>query len=129
GSCVFPCVMFFFLHVSLLLFFFFMIRRPPRSPLFPYTTLFRSLVLEGRGMMRTGQVVRPAGSQDDDPERAAGIVTSGGFAPTLGRSIAFARVPSDWTADSVEINMRRKWLAARVVSYPFVKKGKPAIEL
>src|SRR5699024_1847761 len=74
------------------------------------------LVLEGRGMMRTGQVVRPAGSQDDDPERAAGIVTSGGFAPTLGRSIAFARVPSDWTADSVEINMRRKWLAARVVS-------------
>src|SRR5260370_42550605 len=25
-----------------LLFFFLMIRRPPRSPLFPYTTLFRS---------------------------------------------------------------------------------------
>src|SRR5438105_12919746 len=30
-------------------FFFFMLRRPPRSPLFPYTTLFRSgLRLEGR---------------------------------------------------------------------------------
>src|SRR5258707_4337879 len=28
----------------LLLFFFLMIRRPPRSTLFPYTTLFRSLV-------------------------------------------------------------------------------------
>src|SRR5947209_16697130 len=28
---------------SLLLFFFLMIRRPPRSTLFPYTTLFRSL--------------------------------------------------------------------------------------
>src|SRR3989449_7969144 len=28
-------------HVRLLLFFFLMIRRPPRSPLFPYTTLFR----------------------------------------------------------------------------------------
>src|SRR2546430_8724415 len=27
-------------------FFFLMIRRPPRSTLFPYTTLFRSLVLE-----------------------------------------------------------------------------------
>src|SRR3712207_8773233 len=26
----------------MLLFFFLMIRRPPRSPLFPYTTLFRS---------------------------------------------------------------------------------------
>src|SRR5258708_25820213 len=29
--------------VSLFLFFFLMIRRPPRSTLFPYTTLFRSL--------------------------------------------------------------------------------------
>src|SRR5689334_23535193 len=31
------------------LFFFLMIRRPPRSTLFPYTTLFRSLIL-GWGM-------------------------------------------------------------------------------
>src|SRR5437773_4825537 len=31
---------------SLSLFFFFMIRPPPRSTLFPYTTLFRSLVCE-----------------------------------------------------------------------------------
>src|SRR2546430_15439247 len=36
-----------------------MIRRPPRSPLFPYTTLFRSLVdvlsrtLDGAGSLRT----------------------------------------------------------------------------
>src|SRR5215203_6623825 len=28
-------------------FFFLMIRRPPRSTLFPYTTLFRSLPLDG----------------------------------------------------------------------------------
>src|SRR5947208_1222433 len=42
-------------HVSpLLLFYFFMIRRPPRSTLFPYTTLFRS----------------PSGGRLDD-ERAA----------------------------------------------------------
>src|SRR5689334_25206635 len=34
----------YFLYFSLLFFFFFflMIRRPPRSTLFPYTTLFRS---------------------------------------------------------------------------------------
>src|SRR5256885_7151055 len=40
------CLFFFFHLSSLLLFFFFfflMIRRPPRSTLFPYTTLFRSL--------------------------------------------------------------------------------------
>src|SRR5260370_42416799 len=29
-------------HLMLLFFFFLMIRRPPRSTLFPYTTLFRS---------------------------------------------------------------------------------------
>src|SRR2546430_9222420 len=34
-----PCK---FLSVSSLIFFFLMIRRPPRSTLFPYTTLFRS---------------------------------------------------------------------------------------
>src|SRR5216683_3395563 len=33
--CLFVCFLFFF-------FFFLMIRRPPRSTLFPYTTLFRS---------------------------------------------------------------------------------------
>src|SRR2546430_11459821 len=31
----------------MLLFFFLMIRRPPRSTLFPYTTLFRSVADEG----------------------------------------------------------------------------------
>src|SRR3989339_813042 len=30
-------------------FFFLMIRRPPRSTLFPYTTLFRSVLLDLRG--------------------------------------------------------------------------------
>src|SRR3712207_8991976 len=34
------------IHVTLP-FFFLMIRRPPRSTLFPYTTLFRSLALDG----------------------------------------------------------------------------------
>src|SRR3712207_9563418 len=32
---------------SMTIFFFLMIRRPPRSTLFPYTTLFRSGVLQG----------------------------------------------------------------------------------
>ena len=31
------------MHVELFSFFFLMIRRPPRSTLFPYTTLFRSV--------------------------------------------------------------------------------------
>src|SRR2546422_4012052 len=32
------------IHLHMLFFFFLMIRRPPRSTLFPYTTLFRSKV-------------------------------------------------------------------------------------
>src|SRR2546421_10535824 len=34
-------------HLLFLFFFFLMIRRPPRSTLFPYTTLFRSAGLKG----------------------------------------------------------------------------------
>src|SRR2546428_8490931 len=34
--------MIYFLHLLISFFFFLMIRRPPRSTLFPYTTLFRS---------------------------------------------------------------------------------------
>src|SRR2546428_14132186 len=37
------------LHLLLFFFFFLMIRRPPRSTLFPYTTLFRSDI-KGRGI-------------------------------------------------------------------------------
>src|SRR5438552_8849110 len=37
---------------SVFLFFFLMIRRPPRSTLFPYTTLFRSSGSRGRSLMR-----------------------------------------------------------------------------
>src|SRR3989442_11074597 len=39
-----------------------MIRRPPRSTLFPYTTLFRSLRPAGRGARRRAEVGDPAGA-------------------------------------------------------------------
>src|SRR2546427_5871146 len=53
---------------SLLLFFFFflMIRRPPRSTLFPYTTLFRSAA-GGHGRPR--QLLRAAGAGGYRPAR------------------------------------------------------------
>src|SRR3989442_5436834 len=41
----------------LLLFFFLMIRRPPRSTLFPYTTLFRSSSLPGGGLVTKSNTV------------------------------------------------------------------------
>src|SRR2546421_2963726 len=40
-----------------LLFFFLMIRRPPRSTLFPYTTLFRSDAVERLGDLGAGPFV------------------------------------------------------------------------
>src|SRR5438034_10174063 len=43
-----------------LLFFFLLLRRPPRSTLFPYTTLFRSLDAHGhRGHRDPGTRLRP----------------------------------------------------------------------
>src|SRR5689334_25137900 len=42
-TCAFSSLAFMFLFSIFLFFFFLMIRRPPRSTLFPYTTLFRSV--------------------------------------------------------------------------------------
>src|SRR3989454_7740205 len=48
-QCVFRVPRFFF--------FFLMIRRPPRSTLFPYTTLFRSVFLTAAGLRQRGDVL------------------------------------------------------------------------
>src|SRR5258708_36468490 len=60
-------------------FFFLMIRRPPRSTLFPYTTLFRSLpdlfpvyldaVLRSRLPAEAGSAERNAGNRDLKTDR------------------------------------------------------------
>src|SRR5204863_7396145 len=56
--------------VSYFLFFFLMIRRPPRSTLFPYTTLFRSVALRGaapyRAVLTSGWVLDPEGRAPRD---------------------------------------------------------------
>src|SRR2546429_1576475 len=54
-------------YFLLLFFFFLMIRRPPRSTLFPYTTLFRSVVLAGlrrQAQRRSGHVQNALRSLD-----------------------------------------------------------------
>src|SRR5205814_8284890 len=55
-------------------------RRPPCSTLFPYTTLFRSVLEEG------AQVMAQAGARA--PARALGHITSSYHSAVLGRSIA-----------------------------------------
>src|SRR5438045_6951530 len=56
--------------LSILFFFFLMIRRPPRSTLFPYTTLFRSGPrhygeLNQPGMGRGQRAQQPAGRSEE----------------------------------------------------------------
>jgi aminomethyltransferase len=75
------------------------------------------LVLEERGVLRSHQKVIPAGE-----------VTSGTFSPTLNRSIALARVPGTACA-SVQVEIRGKLHAARVVKPPFVRHGKALISV
>src|SRR3712207_8419645 len=57
-----------------------MIRRPPRSTLFPYTTLFRSHPGLGGLVGRAGHVrpgARDAAYEDDEPARGAQVGKSG----------------------------------------------------
>jgi len=75
------------------------------------------LVLEERGVLRSHQKVIPAGE-----------VTSGTFSPTLNRSIALARVPGTACA-SVQVEIRGKLHAARIVKPPFVRHGKALISV
>src|SRR3989304_5545221 len=65
--------------------FFLMMRRPPRSTLFPYTTLFRSLLLRGTvarggpaGTARPGRDQRPAAREDRERTR---LNSSHGYNP------------------------------------------------
>lgn len=77
------------------------------------------LVLEDRGVLRHHQKVVVAGIGE-------GLVTSGGYAPTLGRSIAFARVPVE-TGVQCQVEIRDKLLKASVVRTPFARLGKSCL--
>src|SRR3712207_8677372 len=79
-----------------------MIRRPPRSTLFPYTTLFRSLVRDGRPV---GQPAGRSGRHGQEPEadetacavpRSAATeeVEQAGTDPAAEREIGEERVES-----------------------------------
>ncbi len=74
------------------------------------------LVMDEKGVLRHGQTVFAASGQ--------GEILSGTFSPTLGKSIALARVPAG-DVGAVEVDIRGKRLPLRAVKYPFVRDGKP----
>src|SRR6266566_2085272 len=67
----FVCYFFFY---SIFFFFFLMIRRPPRSTLFPYTTLFRSSLGPGAPAWRGTRPARR--SRPRGPDRGEGRGTA-----------------------------------------------------
>jgi aminomethyltransferase len=76
------------------------------------------LVMTDKGVLRAGQTIRC--------EAGAGIITSGTFSPTLGHSIAMARVPAG-VGETVEVEMRKKWVTVSVVKPSFVRNGKSVL--
>jgi aminomethyltransferase len=82
---------------------------------------FVGVLLEGRGVLRGHQKLF-------DGEREVGEITSGGFSPTLERSIGFARIAAD-AGEALTVEIRGKQLPLRVVKLPFVRHGKAQIEI
>ena len=82
---------------------------------------FVGLLLEDRGVLRNHQKVVVEGVGE-------GEITSGGFSPTLGRSIALARVPAG-DYDRAQAEVRGKLLDVRIVKTPFVRNGKILIDV
>jgi aminomethyltransferase len=74
------------------------------------------LVMEEKGVLRHGQRVLTANGD--------GEILSGTFSPTLGKAIAFARVPAGDVATGVRVDIRGREVPVRVVRFPFVRDGK-----
>jgi aminomethyltransferase len=83
------------------------------------------LVMRERGVLRDAYPVLIA---ESDRQGAGsgnqGIVTSGSFSPTLGYSIALARVPVE-TGSTAQVLIRGKEAQVEVVKPCFVRNGKP----
>ncbi|MNN62062.1 Aminomethyltransferase [compost metagenome] len=72
------------------------------------------IVMDEKGVLRHGQKVLTANGE--------GEILSGTFSPTLGKAIAFARVPAGEASD-VRVDIRGKEVPVRVVKFPFVRDG------
>ena len=73
-----------------------------------------ALVLDEKGVLRHGQKVSTASGE--------GEVLSGTFSPTLGKAIAFARIPAG-DPGTVQVDIRGRMLPVRIVKAPFVREG------
>jgi aminomethyltransferase len=80
------------------------------------------LVFKDKGVLRAGLVVKTPNGD--------GKITSGTFSPTLGHSIAMARVPASEAVKpgaTVQVEMRKKLVDVEVVKPSFVRNGKSVL--
>lgn len=72
------------------------------------------LVMDEKGVLRHGQKVFT--------DNGEGEILSGSFSPTLGKAIAFARVPNG-TTTNLRVDIRGRAVSVRSVKFPFVRAG------
>src|SRR3989475_7335007 len=85
-------------RVSFSCFFFLMIRRPPRSTLFPYTTLFRSLGLLATGTFSDGTFSFGGGNGS-----FAGNLDSAALTPAFLTALGLPPTPPSFVSGSFDI--------------------------
>src|SRR3712207_6899076 len=103
--------------LCLLSFFFLMIRRPPRSTLFPYTTLFRSAAEEGRSLHR-----REVRAEADEAAQDA-------RAEHVSRSRIESRTESGRSEEHTSELQSRQYLVCRLLLEKKKKTNTPDIDM
>jgi aminomethyltransferase len=95
---------------------------------FPGAALIQRQITEGTprkrvGLLPGGKAIAREGTEIVNDSRIVGKVTSGGFAPTLGRAVAMGYVERARSANGtrVELIVRGKPVPAEIAPMPFVK--------
>jgi aminomethyltransferase len=95
---------------------------------FPGAAVVQKQIAEGAprkrvGLLPEGKAIAREGAEIAVAGRTAGKVTSGGFAPTLGRAVAMGYVERNRSANGTKLDLvvRGKPVPAEIVPMPFVK--------
>ena len=95
---------------------------------FPGAAVVQKQIAEGAprkrvGLLPEGKAIAREGAEIVIGGKTVGIVTSGGFAPTLGRAIAMGYVERSQSANGTKVDLlvRGKPVPSEIVPMPFVK--------
>ena len=95
---------------------------------FPGAATVQKQIAEGStrkrvGLLPEGKAIAREGAEIVIDGKSVGVVTSGGFSPTLGRAIAMGYVERSQSANGTKVDLmvRGKPVPAEIVPMPFVK--------